>query len=285
MSLTSIKPASLLIHAPNWVGDHAMAFPFYSVLQKLFPEAKKYLLGRKWITSLVPPNVFNEVFVLEGKQLPDTLRQQLQKKKIEMGFTLSPSFRSAFLLKSIKIPFRIGYKTDFRSWLLHYPPQRGALRIPPYNQWEHRSLSYIRLLTPFFEQDKIAEDYWERGKASVWNFPFPKSLMQKWNKQLPKQFWVICPGSVAPSKVYPMHHLAKVIESCPRTHFVLLGSHIEQGYAKQLKSLLSKSSNQKIVDLTNQTNLLEALFILKKAKGLIANDSGLAHISFLTQTP
>lgn len=30
---------TILVHAPNWVGDHVMAFPFYLTLKELFPNA------------------------------------------------------------------------------------------------------------------------------------------------------------------------------------------------------------------------------------------------------
>ena len=49
-----MKASSVLVHAPNWVGDHAMAFPFYAALRELLPETKIVLIGRSWIADLAP---------------------------------------------------------------------------------------------------------------------------------------------------------------------------------------------------------------------------------------
>ena len=60
------KGASLkvIVHAPNWVGDHIMAFPFYSVLKEALPKAKLYLIGRSWISSIIPENTFADIIIL-----------------------------------------------------------------------------------------------------------------------------------------------------------------------------------------------------------------------------
>jgi ADP-heptose:LPS heptosyltransferase len=57
-------PARVLVHAPNWVGDHAMAFPFYAALRELLPQAQLHLIGRAWaqknVTAL--PRIFAACF-------------------------------------------------------------------------------------------------------------------------------------------------------------------------------------------------------------------------------
>lgn len=289
-----IDPKTILVHAPNWVGDHTMAFPFYAVLNRLFPRQKKILIGRAWIESLLPPNIFDESFTLTEKNAsPETL-QTLRARKVDLAFTLSPSFRSAWLLRQIKATWRIGYKTDMRSVLLRPPPETGALRLPPHHPWEHRALSFIRLLTPFFEPEMIAEDYFEMFRDHDWHFPLGASEKNEIEEmlaplKLTTPFWIICPGSVAPSKVYPMKHLAEVIRLSarkqPNLNFLLVGSHIEREYANQLKKLLTKGEQTRVYDVTAKTSLKQVLYLLQKAVGCIANDSGVAHMSSLTKTP
>ena len=284
----------ILIHAPNWLGDHIMAFPFYAILKKKFPNNDLHLIGRSWVSNLLPKNIFSEIFILENKNPTSDILNKLKKNNYIYGFTLSPSFRSAWLLKKAKIKYRLGYKTDCRFFLLKYPKQTGSLYIPKYYKFEHRSLSYIRLLTPFYDKNKIAEDYWVQMKEKKWDIEisgkdktFTKDILKKY--KVKNFFWIICPGSVAKSKIYPIKHLIQLVNTLDNLKkppsIVLVGTSVEEPYSYDLISNISTRSKRLIVNLTNKTTLPQLFSLLKEAKGIIANDSGLAHMTFLTKTP
>lgn len=285
---------TILVHAPNWVGDHAMAFSFYRALDEFFTGYEKILIGRKWVADLLPPGVFNHLITLEGKHLSINDLDYLKEHRAEYAFTLSPSFRSALLLRQSTALYRIGYRSDFRSLLLKYPAQKGAKRIPPFNKSEHRSLSYLRLLTPFMPGNLTAEDFYCRLKNIPVEFKFSQSEtrhlreIERSNRLLKKKYWVICPGSVAPSKIYPVKHLISLIRNLLGHNSIsiaLVGSQIEKPYAAEILQALSEKEKRKTADLTGQTSLHELMHILRNARGVIANDSGVAHLTSLTLTP
>ena len=287
---------SILIYAPNWVGDHIMAFPFYMTLKKIFTEAELLLVGRKWVGDLVPQGIFGETILFKGKYPDPEQIGQLKKKEISMGISLSPSFRSIFFFLKAGVSIRLGYKTDFRGFLLSRKTKdRKKLLVSPYNQYEHRSLSYIRLLTSFFSEEKNAEEYWSEAVRSQWNFALQQTEKNKIQSIFRQQrltsrnYWVLCPGSVAPSKTYPISHLIQLIELSTsegdEEKIVLVGTDIEKAHASDILKVLSKDSKKRMVNLTNKTNLRELFHIVRGSRVLIANDSGIAHLAFLTQTP
>lgn len=285
----------ILVHAPNWVGDHIMAYPFYYALKELFPKSQLYLCGRKWISTLYP-KFFSEVIAFEKNKNPSLEQiKKFQELNFHLSFTLSPSYRSAIFLFKIKAKYRLGQKNFLRNIFLNFPKEKGSLRIPPPYPFEHRSLSYLRLLTPFFPNEKLAEDYLEKYRSLNIDFTLTEKLKKnpmflRWQKQKKNNItFAICPGSVAESKVYPVEYLKKVIElffeSYPKGFVLFLGSHIEKIYAEKITKSLNPKFFRKIYDFTQETTLQEAAYLLKESQLLLANDSGLAHLSTLTQTP
>ena len=287
----------ILVHAPNWVGDHIMAFPFYYVLRVLFPNVTIHLIGKEWVASLMPPKIFDQYFTFYKKKMDKKKISVLKKNNYILGISLSPSFRSMYLLWRLKTTIRIGYKTDVRGIFINMPEEIKKM-IPSLNQNEHRSLSYIRLLSFFFEKQKNAENYWQKGVSHRWNFTLPqreKKSVQKifQNFRLkPNHYWIICPGSNAHARNYPIEHITKLIKIWIKSkspHQILfVGTKNEQTNIKEIFAQLDDLNSQEkkqMIDITMKTNLLELLFILKQSRGILANDSGIAHLSFLANTP
>jgi len=284
----------IVVHAPNWVGDHAMAFPFYLTLRELFPDYPKILLGRYWISSLVPDGIFDEIIIADkNKSFVKSFKEKRPKKPF-LAVSLSPSFRSALTLHKLQPELLIGYKTDYRNFLLKYPPARGSQRIPPLHIHEHRALSYIRLLTPFFPNNQTAENYFAEFAHYTWRFPIKKKEkehleeLKKSHKIVSKSI-LLCPGSVAPSKIYPVEHLVQLIEIIffrkLASEILLVGSHIEKPFAEKILSFLPEKLRPKVKNITTQTSLNELIHLMREAKAVVANDSGVAHLTSLAQVP
>jgi heptosyltransferase II len=274
----------ILIHAPNWVGDHAMAFPFYAALRETFPQSEITLIGRAWVADLEPQG-FSQILPLKGKTLSEVDFKQLREKRFELGFTLSPSFRSAWLLRKLGVETRHGFASDMRSMLLTLPGNKFKRQI--YNRREHRALAYLRLLVPYLTADTLPEDLFEEHR----NVKLPaqpiKPLEEKFDLIKNVMRVVICPGSTAASKKYPIGHTIRAIESIakkrPTCQFILLGASIDQAECDAIVSHFT-DSKIKITSLCGKTSLREAHTLIAWAKVAIANDSGLAHITSLTGT-
>lgn len=272
------------MHAPNWVGDHAMAFPFYAALRETFPEAELTLIGRAWVTDLAP-NGFTTVIPFAGKNLAKADFQRLKDGKFDVGFTLSPSFRSAWLLYRLGVTIRHGFATDLRSALLTLP--KNKFRHQPYNRSEHRALAYLRLLTEYFASENLPEDLFEKYRnVKLTSLPIAP-VEDKLNLKRKGLQVVICPGSTAASKKYPVGHLIQAMEFIaqkkPAVQFLLLGAKIDESECAAIEAHFA-TGKIKVTNLCAKTTLREAHTLIAWAKVAIANDSGLAHITSLTGT-
>lgn len=278
-------PSSVLVYAPNWVGDHAMAFPFYAALRDLLPKAEIAIVGRTWVSDLAPENL-GPIISFAGKNPARAILQSLREKKFALGFTLSPSFRSALLLYRIGAKRRYGFDSDLRRFLL--TGEKNPHRHPPYNRYEHRSLAYLRLLNPLLPAGILSEDLWERYRDTKLS-PLPAALLaKKFSLRLHRYLVVICPGSTAASKKYPIGHTIHMIESIarqmPRTEFVLLGAESDAADCDTIAHHFA-ATRIRVRSLCGKTSLREAHGIIAAAGVVVANDSGLAHITSLTPTP
>jgi heptosyltransferase-2 len=275
---------SVLVHAPNWVGDHAMAFPFYAALRELLPDAKIVLMGRAWIADLKPDNLGN-IVAFQGKKPKSDDFKRLHAEKFDLAFTLSPSFRSALLLWRLGAKKRYGFASDLRRFLL--TAEKNKFHRQPYNRHEHRALAYLRLLNPILPAGTIAEDLWEKYRnAKLSPLPF-ETIANKFGLKRKTQRIVICPGSTAASKKYPVSHWIRVIENLaqkkPAIEFLLLGAKIDKAECDAIAAHFA-DKKVKLRSLCAETSLREAHAIIQFSQVVIANDSGLAHITSLTNT-
>ncbi|MFO1478591.1 MAG: glycosyltransferase family 9 protein [Turneriella sp.] len=277
-----MKASSVLVHAPNWVGDHAMAFPFYTALRELLPETKIVLIGRSWIADLAPDKL-GSIVAFKGKEPAADDLQRLRAENFDLGFTLSPSFRSALLLRRLGAKIRYGFASDMRSILL--TREKNKFRRQPYNRHEHRALAYLRLLNPLLPAGMIAEDLWEKHRnVKLATLPFD-TVEKKFGLRRNTQRVVVCPGSTAASKKYPVGHVIRMIETItnrkPAVEFLLLGAKIDQVECDAISAHFA-GKKIKLRSLCAQTSLREAHTIIAWSQVAVANDSGLAHITSLT---
>ncbi len=280
----TFSPVRILVHAPNWVGDHAMAFPFYAALRSLFPAATLTLIGRTWVSDLIPKG-FEEVIQLKGKNLLKGDFQRIAEQHFDLAFTLSPSFRSAWLLKKLGIPLRHGFASDMRGLLLTTPDNKFRKQV--YNRSEHRALAYLRLLAPYLPPEILPEDQFEAYRNVKLEILPLEPLRKKFRLGQKVRRVAICPGSTAASKKYPVGHFIRVIETIAAKksgiEFLLLGAEIDRVECEAIASHFA-GSKIKVVPLCAMTTLRETHTLIGWAAVAIANDSGLAHITSLTGT-
>lgn len=280
----------ILVHAPNWVGDHVMAFPFYRALQKLFPKSEKILLARAWVKDLLPEDIFSQLIIIEKKNFPVKDFSELRKSPANISFSLSPSFRSLWYLTLSKAKLRFAYPNLEGRILLRTSNYKK--QIPPYTFHQHRALSYIRLLSPFLPSNMLAEDlFFELTQKE------PLAIVNK-EKQIlkdkfKKNYWLVAPGSSAESKIYPLEYHAQVILSLLHKKIVeqiiLIGSLKEKEQCQTIIQIVKKNSGNKnivdqVLDFSGKTSLSQLLLLMNGSQGVTANDSGIAHMAYLSNS-
>ncbi|HKJ69206.1 MAG TPA: glycosyltransferase family 9 protein, partial [bacterium] len=114
----------ILVYAPNWIGDAVMAVPAVKAVKLVFPESHLTLLGKTWVADVFQfvPEVDDLLTFTraqrKSRQGRKELITQIREREFGMAFLLPDSFSTAYLLCRSKIPMRIGFANEFRSFML-----------------------------------------------------------------------------------------------------------------------------------------------------------------------
>ena len=281
---------SILIIAPNWIGDAVMTQPLLANLKTQFPKSKIDVLASVWVAPIYRacPEV-NEVTEaqFEHKKLQWNLREQLAKeiasKNYQVCFVLPNSFKSALIPWLANIPFRIGYRGEFRLGLINLALKNPSkINRPP--MVEH----YLAL------GNLLQEDQQEAAQKSVPKLNVSSAAQiavetKLRNFNIPTHsLYIFCPGAeYGPSKRWPIDHFAKLAQTLLQENssnqIILLGSKGDQAISQEIALLANQTSN--IHNWSGTTTLDEAIALIGMAKAVISNDSGLMHIAAALTTP
>ncbi len=134
------RVARLLVVIPNWVGDVVLATPVLAALRAHFPGARITYLMRRYVAEVVDGGGWHDaaVFWPAGRGLgreKDMLRlaRELRGERFDLALLLTNSLRSALVVRLARVPRRVGYARDGRSWLLTdrlRPLKRGGKFVP-----------------------------------------------------------------------------------------------------------------------------------------------------------
>ena len=281
---------SILIIAPNWIGDAVMTQPLLADLKTQFPNSKIDVLASVWVAPIYRacPEVSDVIDAqFEHKKLQWSLRKQLAKKiagkKYQACFVLPNSFKSALIPWLANIPFRIGYRGEFRFGLINLALENPSkINRPP--MVEH----YLALSGLLQEsQEIIPQKLIPKLNVSLLAQKSVENKLSKLN--IPSQsLYIFCPGAeYGPSKRWPTDHFAKLAQELIRENssnqIILLGSKGDQAISQEIASQANQAS--RIHNWSGTTTLDEAIALIGMAKAVISNDSGLMHIAAALKTP
>ncbi len=135
----------ILVRATNWVGDAVMSLPALRALRDQFPKAEIAILAKPWVADLYHREPFCDRMI---SYTPQTLGEKwasgraLAKEKFDCAILLQNAFEAALVAYAARIPERIGYARDGRSFLL-----TRAIAVPrPGEIPAHERFYYLELL-------------------------------------------------------------------------------------------------------------------------------------------
>jgi heptosyltransferase-2 len=280
----------ILIIAPNWIGDAVMSEPLLANLKAQYPNSKIDVLATPWVAPIYRAcSQVHEVIEakLEHKHLQWQLRKQLakqiQSRAYQACFVLPNSFKSALIPWLANIPFRIGYRGEFRFGLINIALSNPSkVNRPP--MVEH----YLAL-------GNLLKD----AAGSTTLDPIPKLHLSSDAKQSVENklasalidahsLFVFCPGAeYGSSKRWPTKHFSELAQNLfkenANAHVILLGSNSDYSIADAITS--EAKQHPHIHNWCGQTSLDEAIALIGMAKAVVSNDSGLMHVAAALKTP
>ena len=267
-----MSPESVLIVAPQWVGDSIFMLPAVSALRRQFPRAAFTLLAKPGIRALHAASTQFDAFEAYQPGRPGRLLTswRLRRKRFGLAVVFPPSFSSGLgaWLSGAKV--RVGRLGDGRGIFLNR-------RLPSADRQRHVSEEYLDLARAagaepqnedktvrlMLTQDGAEEQnrlFREQGLGSARGGPLLVAL---------------CPSSAfGPSKRWGSENYAKLARLLKeqRFHPYLLGAPSELAELEEISEMAG--------GLPRLTPSLPGLAACLAASGLVvANDSGPLHIA------
>ena len=256
----------IAIYSPNWVGDATLSLPFIHQLKDQYPDSKIVIVCKDWVESIFinNPNI-NDVITLSEKDLRgivSTIRtgMYLREQEFDYFYTLTDSFRSAFIMWLSDAAIRIGYKSQARSFLISKPISK-PLDI------KYRPDKYLKLISG--KEIDLEAKYIYLNQDEI-NWAIEKMLKKGINEPI-----ALFPFSVSSSRTLPEHKIKEWFSNSKK-QYVIFGSKSD---ARKAEEMIAKNKNISIQSFCGKYDLRKSVALISVCNYAFATDSGLGHIS------
>jgi heptosyltransferase-2 len=277
---------TILVVAPNWLGDAVMALPAIADVRRQFPTARLFLAARPAVADLFTLAAgVDEIVVLTWKGRwwhRSALRAdaaRLSSVGADVAILLPNSFAAAWLVRAARIPERWGYATDMRGRLLSRAVRRPRKSV-------HQGEYYQQLtgglgipagpLQPALAAPPHAAEAARR-----------LLLDRGWDGQRP--LVVLAPGAAyGNAKRWIPRHVAALVAELVHGRgvtCVLVGSRADRGTTRLVLDLVPASARAHALDVAGETTLEVLAGVFALAQACVSNDSGAMHVAAAIGTP
>lgn len=269
---------SILVTRTDRIGDVLLSTPVFETLRAAFPRAKIYALVLPATRSLLEKNPFIDEIIVYDKRGKEkdffaSLRfaWALRAKKIDLAIHLHPTNRVHIMSYVAGIPLRIGYKKKCGYLLTHAITDEkrfGRRHEADYN------LDLLNVLDVKAPRPLLSRVYLDAEDEKRFD---EKVCALELSISEPIIFF---PGASCPSKRWPLERFSQLAERLFErgiSQIVIVGSAEDASLAQELRELTRGDS--RLIDLTGKCDLRELAVLFKRARLVISNDSGPAHLA------
>jgi heptosyltransferase II len=269
------EPSSIVVVAPNWLGDAVMALPAIADVRRAFAPARLIVAARPSVAALfgMVPGVdavadlrFPEPFAAAGEGAPAT------------GILFPNSFGSAWRLRSTGVPERWGYATELRSPLLTRTVRRPRAAMHQGRYYQHLVAGLGIANGPLEPDVRVPDAARHRARAQL--------TVAGCDPQ--QRLVTMAPGAAyGTAKRWLPRHFAEVIAALARDHgarTVLVGSAADSETIRLICADPAAAAAQPI-DLAGRTTLQELAGVIAVSAACVSNDSGAMHLAGAIGTP
>lgn len=272
----------IVVRGTNWVGDAVMTIPALRELRQLFPDAHITLATRPWARELFAEADFlDDLLAYDRRGLRSVFDQvrEWRARNFDLAVLFQNAFEAALIPALARVPYRIGYATERRSFLLTH-----TLPLPEWRSSKHEVFYYLNIVAAIERivsgKEHSLDDYQpdigmqlsnQRRSAGA-------DLLARRGVDSDRRVVALCPGSInSRAKRWPAERFAALADLLIEagTQVVLIGSAGEVEVSNEVVA----GMRQQPIALTGSTTLSEAVEVLATADLLITNDTGPAHIA------
>jgi heptosyltransferase II len=278
----------ILIRATNWVGDAIMALPALHAIRKRFPGAEIAIVARPYIADIYrDQQICDQLIPYDSDGLHagfsgrERLAVEIRAQKFDVALLLQNAFDGAWLAWLAKIPERIGYARDGRSFLL-----TKAVALPrPGEILAHEQFYYLELLRRAGWLDSVQDETFiclripEEKRKSAAEF-----LSNLGVHRDALRIAIAAGASYGSAKCWPPSRFADVanrLQSEADAEVILFGTAAEASVSAAISAEMRRSP----VDLTGKTSIADLPALLSQCHLFIGNDSGAMHVAAAVGLP
>jgi heptosyltransferase-2 len=278
----------ILIRATNWVGDAIMALPALRSVRVRFPEAHIAIVARPYVADIYHGQQICDQLIpydLQGAQAGvsgrERMARELRAQNFDAALLLQNAFDAAWLAWRARIPERIGYARDGRSFLLTKAvPVPNSAEIP-----SHEQFYYLELLRRVGWLDHVnGESCIELTVDSQAKQHAAERLLAAGARSNALRVAIGAGASYGSAKCWPPDRFAEVANRLTAesdADIVLFGTPAEVA----VSSAISAGLRRPPIDLTGKTSVGDLPALLSQCHLFIGNDSGAMHVAAAVGLP
>ncbi len=280
------EPASVVVVAPNWLGDVVMALPAVSDVHRRFPSARFVVAARRAVADifhLVP--FVDELVTLQWsgtwwqRRVFAADAGRLRQLGADLAILLPNSFAAAWLTRCAAIPDRWGYASDMRAGLLSRGVRRPKGRLHQGAYYQHLTRALGIESGPLEPAVTVSEGASAAARHQL--------LGRGWDGVGP--VIVFAPGAAyGTAKRWMPSYVARVATDLVRQRqatCVMVGSRGDASTAREVVSAIEADAAPHVIDMTGQTTIEMLAGVLSVAAACVSNDSGAMHLAAAVGTP
>jgi lipopolysaccharide heptosyltransferase II len=255
--------SNILIRATNWIGDAVMCLPALAAIRGRYPAARISILAKPWVADLYAREPFADEVIPYRQDARRAMIRDLRSRRFDCAILLQNAFEAALIAWLARIPNRVGYNRDGRSFLL-----TRAVPVPkPGDIPRHERFYYLELLRRAGIIDRIPDsDRIELHPPQVERKRIigvsPGAAFGGAKRWLPERF----------------AEAAAQIAGARGASIALFGSQAERDICSQIE-LEALMRGYDIANYAGRTSLAQFIELAASCEIFLTNDSGAMHIA------
>src|SRR5262245_38043368 len=263
---------TVVVLAPNWLGDAVMALPAVADLRRHFSANRLVVAARASVSSLF--TLVTGIDAVVSADMPS-----IRATGASIAVLFPNSFASAWLVKRANVPERWGYAADLRRLILTRSVGRPGVPMHQSEYYQH----LVRALG-------IENGPRETGLA------IPPDALHDARRLLAERGWtpqrplvVLAPGAAyGKAKQWIPAHVVRLMTDLVRERGMtcaLVGSRGDAATIRAIRSAVPADCQPSILDLAALTTLPVLAAVMSLASACVSNDSGAMHLAAAAGVP
>ena len=255
----------ILIIRFSSIGDIVLASPVFRCVKKQLPDAEVHFLTKLSYKIVTAANPFIDKSFYYDDNMEELLAR-LKAENYDHVIDLHNNIRSNKIKRILSVDTHTIDKLTFKKFLL----TQLNIDVMPDRHITQRSLDTV--LSLGVKDDGGGLDYFIAKEYELKRDDIPTGHLAG--------FIVIVIGATYFTKRFPLH---KIIELCSKINhpIILLGGKEDAASGK----IISDNDSVKIYNACGKFNISESADIIKKAKLVISNDTGMQYIACALKRP